>query len=100
MFSAQNYDIFYLLTAYCEPYFIAYCKEMSRLLLPCVEKLVLLRGEECCDGAGFGWSYHFGEVGLGLQAHLFQAAEVEQEVSGGLLADAGDVGEGGAEGAL
>lgn len=59
-----------------------------------------LLGEVVDDGFGFGGADDAGEVGFGLQAHLFDAAELEQEVAGGLFADAGDVGELRAEGAF
>ena len=61
---------------------------------------ILLRGKEGEDGFGFGGAYYFCEVGFGLEAHLFDAAEFQEQVAGGLITDAGDVGELGAEGAF
>ena len=61
---------------------------------------ILLRGKEGEDGLGFGRADDFGQVGFGLEAHLFDAAEFQEQVAGGLVADAEYVGELGAEGAF
>lgn len=60
----------------------------------------LFLGEEGDDKFGFGGSYDFGEVGLGLQFDFFEAAEFEQEVAGGFFPDTRNVGKLGAEGAF
>lgn len=49
---------------------------------------------------GFRGTYGVGEVGESLYLYLFDRSEAEEQVAGGFLADARDVGERGAEGSL
>ena len=63
-------------------------------------KPLLFLGKVFEDEFCFGRADGFGEVVEGLQAHLFDRAETQQQVAGSLFANAGDVGQLGLEGSF